>query len=68
LAEALIQGVTKIFNVKSIPPSVQNPEKVQVEIDGFALPEEFDTENEAMTSYARFYLGLLSRRRNQKHG
>ncbi len=43
LAKALLQGVTgKAFNVKLIP-SVHNPEKFQMEIDGLALPEEFDT-------------------------
>lgn len=58
LAKALLQGVTgKVFNVKIIS-SVQNPEKFQLEVDSVALPQEFDTQNEAMAFMQGFTFGF----------
>jgi hypothetical protein len=57
LAKALLQGVFASFQGELIP-SVQNPGKFQAEIDSVTLPEEFDTENDAMNFLRGFTLGL----------
>jgi|SRR5271155_525080 hypothetical protein len=58
LSEAMGQGVGKGFNVKFIP-SVHNPGKFQVSIDGVpAWPGEFDTQNEAKAFMRGFTFGF----------
>jgi hypothetical protein len=56
LMEALAQGVDKAHKVKFIP-SVQNPGKVQIEIDGMKWPEEFE-QNEARAFASGFTFGF----------
>jgi hypothetical protein len=54
----LAQGVSKRFTAKFIP-SVEHPEKFQLEIDGLIKwPEEFDTQNEAMAFARGFTWGF----------
>jgi hypothetical protein len=58
LSEAMAQGVSKRFRARFLP-SVQNPGKFQVEIDGApAWLGEFDTQNEAMAFVRGFTYGF----------